>query len=51
MIGYYWYFIGIKNALGSVGNCGIPCNSPYKALVKLADIIEDSMGGSSGAVL
>ncbi|XP_028409889.1 triokinase/FMN cyclase-like [Dendronephthya gigantea] len=42
--------IGIKDTLGNIESCGIPCNTPYQALIVLSDIIEDRMGGSSGAL-
>lgn len=42
--------LGIKKCLGSVQNCGINCNSPYHAMLSLANIVEDSMGGTSGAL-
>ena len=43
-------FVGVKQALGSHDNLGLPCNNPAELLLHLAGLCEDHMGGSSGVV-
>ena len=40
----------ILKKLGAADKPGLPLSHPYELLMDLADVIEDSMGGSSGAV-
>ena len=42
--------VGILSRLGDPSSPGLPVGSPSQLAVALAGIVEDSMGGSSGAV-
>ena len=49
---FSWYYISFSLSLSELLDCidKIVCDKPSEALLAVADIIERSMGGTSGAV-